>query len=319
MNWRMLNMADTGLCPDLFKPLEPDVEVVSLPANQAVLVERIQEFDAYFASLQVQLNQQVLERATRLRAIVTASTGLDHIDLDWARQKNITVISLKNEIQFLDSITATAEMAWCLLLATVRRLPPAFAAAREGRWARDEFRGHQLAGKTLGVWGYGRLGRMVAEYGKAFRMRVLACDLRPVVPRAGIEMVDLETLLQNSDVLSIHIHLTDANRKLVNPAAFAKMKQGAVLINTSRGAIIDEAALVAALDSGKLSGAGLDVIDGEWNPHLQQHPLIQYSNTHDHLIISPHLGGVTVESQEQAFRHSVEQFKYYLENRPPNA
>ena len=146
MNWRMLNMADTGLCPDLFKPLEPNVEVVSVPANQAVLAERIHEFDAYFAALQVQVNQQVLERATRLRAIVTASTGLDHIDLNLAQQKNITVISLKNEIQFLDSITATAEMAWCLLLATVRRLPSAFAAARQGREGQARARARRRQG-----------------------------------------------------------------------------------------------------------------------------------------------------------------------------
>ena len=150
----------------------------------------------------------------------------------------------------------------------------AFDAAKAGHWARDEFRGHQLSGKTLGILGYGRLGRMAAEYGKAFRMRVLACDVRKVEPAEGVEIVDFERLLRESDVLSIHIHLTEENRGLINTGAFAMLKPGAVLINTSRGAIVDEQAFLEALLSGRLAGAGVDVIEGEWNENLADHPLI---------------------------------------------
>ena len=131
-------------------------------------------------------------------------------------------------------------------------------------------------------------------------MRVLGCDTQPVTV-ANVEMVSFDHLLAQSDVLSIHIHLTEENRKLIDRQVFARMKPGAILINTSRGAIIDEAALIEALDRGTLAAAGLDVIDGEWREDLPQHPLIVYANTHDNLVISPHLGGVTYESQEMAF------------------
>jgi D-3-phosphoglycerate dehydrogenase len=308
-------MADTAACPDVFAPLaEIGAEVVTLAADQQVLLERIGEFDAYFASLQVRADAQVLSRAPRLRVIATPSTGTDHIDLAAAQQRNIAVLSLKDDTAFLNQLTATAELAWALLLATVRRLPAAVAAAKQGIWGRDQFRGHQLSGKTLGVLGYGRLGRMVAEYGKAFRMRVLACNDTPVSPAALVQMVSFDTLLRESDVLSIHIHLTDRNRKLINRNAIQRMKSGSVLINTSRGAIIDEAALLEALQTGHLAGAGLDVIDGEWEPDLISHPLLRYAREHENLVITPHIGGVTYESQRMAFDHTVQKLRSFLLN-----
>jgi D-3-phosphoglycerate dehydrogenase / 2-oxoglutarate reductase len=315
--WTMLNMADITASPRLFEPLEPCVEVVSMAPSHAALLKSIPRFDIYFASLHVCMNREVLERARRLRVIVTASTGLDHIDTDFAVERGITVLSLKADTRFLDSVTATAELTWALLLATVRRLPWAFAAVQQGRWARDEFRGRQLSGKTLGVLGYGRLGRMVAEFGKAFRMRVLACNNTPVAAAPGIPLVSFERLLEESDVLSIHIHLTEQNRRLIDASALARMKPGAILINTSRGGIVDEAALLDALDSGHLGGAGLDVIDGEWQPDLRSHALIAYSRTHQNLVISPHIGGVALEAQRAVFEHTVAKLKHHLqENRP---
>jgi D-3-phosphoglycerate dehydrogenase len=157
----------------------------------------------------------------------------------------------------------------------------------------------QLSGKTLGVLGVGRLGKMVAAYGNAFRMRVLGCDLNPIsVP--DVQQVDFDTLIRQSDVISIHIHLTPVNTRLINEAAFAKMKRGVVIINTSRGAIIDEEAFAKALQSGHVGAAGLDVIEGEWRSDLVNHPLIQYARAHDNLVIMPHVGGCTWESQRAA-------------------
>lgn len=313
MRWNILNTVDLGACLDALEPLKNIAEVTHLPALQDALLERIADFDAYIASLHVQMTRPLLERATRLRVIATASTGTDHIDLRCAQERGITVLSLKDDREFLDSITATAEMAWALLLATVRRLPWAFAAALEGRWARDEFRGRQLSGKTLGILGYGRLGSIVASYGRAFRMRVLACDVKPVTPAEGVEIVDFERLLAESDVLSIHIHLTEANRMIIDAAVLSRMKEGAVLINTSRGGIVDEAALLAALQSGHLGGAGLDVIDGEWRDDLDRHPLIWYAREHQNLVISPHIGGVAVEAQKAAIERMAAKLKLHLE------
>ncbi len=312
MRWQVLNMADISACPNVFASLKGIADVISLPAKQRKLLEKIHEFDVYFASLHVQMNREVLERASHLRVIATPSTGLDHIDITFARQRGVAILSLTQDTEFLEKITATAEMTWALLLATVRRLPWAFAAAKQGDWARDRFRGWQLSGKTLGILGYGRLGRMVAEYGKAFRMRVLTWDIRKVTPADGVELVSFERLLRESDVLSIHIHLTDENRGLINSKALAKMKNGAILINTSRGGLVDEEAFLQALLSGHLGGAGLDVIDGEWRDDLEQHPLIRYVNAHENLVISPHVGGVTFESQKMTLEYTVERLMGYL-------
>jgi D-3-phosphoglycerate dehydrogenase len=313
--WKVLNLADITFCLDVFETLQPVADVVSMPASPEILRENIAGFDAYFATLHARCDRGVLERAANLRVIATASTGLDHIDLEAARERGVEILSLKDDIEFLNSITATAEMTWALLLAVARRLPWSFAAACDGRWARDEFRGAQLSGKTLGVLGYGRLGRMTAEYGRAFGMQVLACETKPVQPAPDITMVDLPTLLRESDVLSVHVHLTPQNRGLLGRDELLSMKQGAILLNTSRGAIIDEAALLDQLQRGHLGGAGLDVIDGEWMDDLSSHPLIRHAKAHQNLVISPHTGGVTIESQRSTMAYSVAKLKNFLESR----
>lgn len=313
MKWRLLNMADLGACPDAFDSLSAEVEVVSMPPSRDALLRHLAAFDLYCASLQLRAGRDVLDQAPQLRAIVTVSTGLDHIDVDYAESRGIRVLSLRGDAVFLDTVTSTAELAWALLLAAVRRLPSACASALRGDWDRERFRGLQLSAKTLGVLGYGRLGRMVAEYGKAFRMRVLACDREPVQPADGVEMVCFETLLEQADVLSVHIHLTRENHRLLDARAFSRMKPGAVLVNTSRGAIVDESALLKVLASGRLAAAGIDVVDGELDGSLDQHPLIRYARDHDNLVISPHVGGVTLEAQRDAIRHMVGKLGAFLD------
>jgi D-3-phosphoglycerate dehydrogenase len=309
---QVLNMADTAACPTVFAPLDGIAHVTSLPADSDYLREEITNYDIYFASLFVRLDNDIIKRAHRLRVVVTPSTGLDHLDIDALEAHGISLLSLKDDTEFLSQVTATAEMTWALLLATVRRLPWAFDAARKGRWARDEFRGQQLSRKTLGVLGYGRLGKIVAEYGKAFQMRVLACDTKNIKPAGGVQMVDFQTLLRESDVLTIHIHLTQPNRDLLNAHAFNAMKPGAILLNTSRGGVVDENALLQALQSGHLGGAGLDVINGEWEENLSKHSLIRYANEHQNLVISPHIGGATWDSQRMAYEHMVAKLRRYL-------
>lgn len=275
------------------------------------LAQHLRDYDAYLASLHVRLDRPTILSAQRLKVVATPTTGLDHLDLNTLAERKIHLISLKHEIEFLDRVTATAELAWGLLLAAVRKIPAASRAAEQGQWARDRFRGRQLSGKTLGILGLGRLGKMVAAYGQAFRLNVLGCDLKPMnLP--GVRQVALDTLLRESDIISIHIHLTPENRSLLGPAQFASMKQGVVLVNTSRGAILDESALLQALVSGKVAAAGLDVIDGEWRTDLAEHSLIRYARTHENLVITPHLGGVTVESQIMTSQFIADKAADYL-------
>lgn len=308
---KVLCLFDTSIFPHTLDPIRDLTRIVEMEPTAENLRREIADTDIYIATLHQRLTADLIAAAPRLRCVVTCSTGLDHLDLKALEARGIELISLKYDRAFLDSVTATAELAWALLLALVRKIPSGFDAAKQGRWARDEFRGHQLSGKTLGVLGYGRLGAMVAEYGKAFRMRVLACDLKDFTA-PGVTRVGLDTLFRESDVLSVHIHLTPENTGLVDRRLFDLMKPGAVLINTSRGAIVDETAMLAALESGRLAGAGVDVIDGEWSPDLVNHPVIRYARTHDNLVISPHVGGVTFESQEMAFAHSIRKLRDWL-------
>lgn len=314
--WRVLNTNDVAHIPECLAPLRGIAEVVTLPATEETLDREISGCDAYLAGLAVKLTRDRIERCTRLRVVATSSTGTDHLDLACLKERGIPLISLKDDTAFLDGITSTAEMAWALMLGVMRRLPWSFEAARQGVWGRDRYRGRQLAGLTLGILGYGRLGRIMADYGKAFRMRVLACDVRPVPMAEGVGRVDFDTLLRESDVVSLHIHLTPENTGLLNRAAFGKMKKGAYLINTSRGAIVDETAFLEALESGHLGGAGVDVIHGEWDSNLAEHPLVQYARTHENLVISPHTGGLTIEAQRMTMTHTAQKLARFLETLP---
>ena len=312
---KVLCMHDVAPYPEALDPLREVAEVVCEPADQQRLVDIIAEYDAYVASLHVQVNADVLAAAKRLKVIATSSTGTDHIDLRRCDERGIAVLSIKTDYDLLNQVTCTAELAFGLLLGVVRRMPWAFDRAKEGVWARDEFRGHQLNGKTFGILGVGRLGTMSAQYAQAFRMRVIGCDLKKI-ELPFVEQVDFDTLLAQSDILTIHIHLTDETRGIIGREEFARMKPGAILINTSRGAIIDEEALVEALESGKLAGAGVDVIHGEWDSNLHDHPLIRYAREHQNLLITPHVGGVTYEAQSITLRHIAEKLARWLkENR----
>ena len=315
---KILCMVDLAPYPEAKAPLEEVAEVTYLPPSHDALVEVIPGYDAYFGHIHVRVDRPVIERGTRLRAIATPTTGTDHIDLDLARRRGIEIICIKTEYALLDTFTATAELAWGLLIACVRELPTAVARAHSGHWDRDLFTGHQLSGKTLGILGYGRLGKMVAEYGKAFRMRVIVCDIKEF-SAPGVEQVDFDALISESDVLSLHLHLTPETAGILSREAFARMKRGVVIINTSRGALIDEAAFLDALESGKVSAAGLDMIHGEWDEHLERHPLIHYAATHRNLIITPHIGGSTVESNRDARLFTARKLAEYLRRTAKNA
>ena len=303
--------ADLSCLPEVRKMIEKVFQVQYIKPESQVLAEALVDADAYYAALQVCITGEMMRNARRLKVITTPSTGMDHIDLKTAEEIGIEVLSLKDDRELLDKITATAELTWALLLACMRKMPSASAAARNGIWGRDMFRGHQIAYKTFGILGCGRLGTIVAEYAKAFKMRVIACD-KLSIKLSDVEQVSFDELLEQSDVLSIHIHLTEENTGLIDKHVFEKMKDGSVLINTSRGAIIDEEALLEALQSGKLMAAGLDVIHGEWMEDISKHHLIEYMQEHDNLIITPHVGGVTYESQQMAFEAAAKKLVDYL-------
>jgi D-3-phosphoglycerate dehydrogenase / 2-oxoglutarate reductase len=252
--------------------------------------------DVIWFRLAHRIDEQMLGQKPRCRILATPVTGLDHIDLAACESRGVRVVSLRGETEFLKNVRATAELTVGLTLSLLRNLPAAHAAARGGSWDRDRFRGRELFGRTVGIIGMGRLGTLVAGYFRAFGTRVIGFDPREDFPSDAAErMPTLGDLLAQSDIIVVLVKYDDSTRHLLAKREFAQIKHGAVLINTSRGGVVDEAALIVALESGRLSGAALDVLDGE--PAIEpSHPLVAYAREHDNVLLTPHIGGNTVES-----------------------
>jgi len=275
--------------------------LVDGPFDRAGLLDAVASAQVLVVRLAHQIDDEVLAAAPRLRVIASPTTGTDHIDLDAAEARGIRVVTLRGETAFLSSIRATPEHTWALLLALARHLPAAAAASHAGPWDRDALRGTELAGKRLGIFGFGRVGRIVAAFGAAFEMSVFAYDTAPN-PAPGVTMVgSLAELLEVSDVLLIHVPLDASTVGAIGAAQLARLPAGALLVNTARGAIVDEQAVVDALGSGRLAGAAVDVLDGERVPEaLRASPLLLYAGSHpDRAIVTPHIAGATWESMHR--------------------
>ncbi len=279
-------------------------DVIELPAGRSTLLRAAAQANVLIVRLANKIDREVFESAPALRIIVSATTGLNHIDLDEAARRGVAVLSLKGEVEFLKTITATAEHTWGLLLALIRNIVPASEAVRAGHWDRDQYLGLQLSGRTLGIVGYGRLGHIVADYATAFRMKVLYAD--PFVSDRvlnGPSKVDLPTLLAESDVVCLLAAYSEQNRHMIGKNELALMKRDAVFINSARGELVDQAALLNALRSNQIAGAALDVLDdeaGQTQASLACHPLISFAQTSARLLITPHVGGATRDSMRNA-------------------
>ncbi|MBO9360960.1 MAG: phosphoglycerate dehydrogenase [Thermoflexus sp.] len=272
---------------------DPEVEVVEArrPSSET-LRELVRTCDALIVRSGVRLDAKVLEAAERLRVIARAGIGVDNIDLEAATQRGILVMNTPAA-----STVAVAEHTFALLLALLRKIPPAWLSLQEGQWERERFLGVQLAGKTMGLLGLGRIGTEVARRARAFEMHVIAFD--PYIPEERalalqIELVpDLDELYARSDILSLHVPLTRETYRMLNRAAFEKMKPGIYLVNTARGAVIDEEALLEALNAGRVAGAALDTFSEE----PPRAPILHALITHERVLAVPHLGGSTREAQ----------------------
>jgi len=270
--------------------------------SQDELQARIPNYDVLVLRLGLQVNTDVIDAAPNLKFVVTPTTGLDHIDLEAANLKGIQVLSLKGEREFLDQVPSTAEHTFALMMVLLRKIPSSFDAVKDYQWRRDVFRGHELDGKIIGLIGCGRLGTMMARYCLAFGMRVLVYDPYQENLPEGIEQVEtLKDLLSTSDIVSLHVHLNEETREMISEAEFGQMKPGSVLINTARGAVVNETALLQALEYKHLAGAAVDVVCDEHQIEIEKtHPLIDFARRHDNIIITPHIGGATFEAVEKA-------------------
>ena len=284
-----------------------DVEV-RLNLTPAELIELLPPFDALVVRSQTKVTAAVVAAGTNLKVVGRAGTGVDNIDLKAATERGLLVVNAPGA----NSI-AVAELTLGLILSIARRLPQAHASLMSGKWERGLFMGSEVRGKTLGLLGLGRIGTEVARRARAFEMNVLAYDPFISAERAaqlGVTPASLDDVLAQADIVSIHVPLLDATRHLINAERIAQMKTGAWLINCARGEIVDEAAVAAALHSGQLGGAGLDVWATE-PPSAS--PLMGAPN----LVGLPHLGASTGEAQLVAAVDVAEGVVDALQGRTP--
>lgn len=255
------------------------------------LLKVIGDYDALIVRGRTKVTPAVFDAGKKLKAVGRAGVGVDNIDLKAAKAHQVTVVNSP-----LATTIAVAELALSLMLSVVREVPRADAGMKNGKWLKKELEGTELNQKTLGIIGYGRIGTAVGVRAAAFGMRLVAFD--PVrttedICRDGCEPLTLDDLLAQADIITIHTPLTDQTRGLLGADQFAKMKDGVYLIDAARGGVVDETALLAALESGKVAGAGLDVFVTE--PQTAT-PLV----CHPHVVTTPHIGAQTVEAQQRA-------------------
>ncbi len=269
------------------------------------LKDTIGDFDGLAMRSSTNVTAELLESATRLRVVGRAGIGVDNIDVPACTARGIVVMNTP----FGNAIT-TAEHAMAMMLSLARHIPQASASTHEGKWEKSKFMGMELTGKLLGLVGAGNIGSIVAQKAIGYGLRVQAYDPYLTEERAaklGVTKVELETLLDTSDIISLHVPKTKETANIIDASAINRMKKGSMLINCARGGLVDELALKVALDSGHLRGAALDVFEVE---PAKENPLFGTPN----LICTPHLGAATTEAQEKVAVQVAEQMSEYLLN-----
>jgi D-3-phosphoglycerate dehydrogenase len=262
------------------------------------------------ASMKVRLTDEILGAASNLKIISCATTGSDHIARNVLTRRNIPVRTLREDRALLLNLTPAAELSWALVLACARTLPAAFDHVKAGGWTRERFPGMMLNGRQMGIVGCGRIGTWMSRYAHAFGMRIVGYDPHLAALPDHIEPVTLPDLAALSDVISVHVPLTAETTGLISAELLRSVKQGAVLVNTSRGAVVNEAALLEALKSKRLSGAGLDVLVDE--PDVEKSALVDYARHHDNLIITPHCGGFSPDAVRVVCRRAAQKIMEWL-------
>jgi D-3-phosphoglycerate dehydrogenase / 2-oxoglutarate reductase len=282
---------------------ERSFDVVYLPQTKAPIAEQIRNADALIVRSATKVTSELIHGAPQLRAIGRAGVGVDNVDLDAATRRGIVVMNTPG-----GNATSVAEHTMALILGLARRIPQADSSLKLGRWEKKTLQGIEVRGKTLGLIGLGKIGMEVARLAEAFEMHVVAFDpyVSSLVAREqNVKLITLDELLKFSDFISLHSSLTPETHHLINAKTLASAKPGIRLINCARGELVSDKDLLAALESGQVAGAGLDVFETEppVNPGIASHP---------NVIATPHIAGSTEEAQEIVGIRIAEQVRDYL-------
>lgn len=287
----------------------PDVEVVkNTGLSEDELVSIIGDYDGLLVRSQTRVTARVMEAGTKLKVVGRAGVGVDNIDLPAATSRGIIVINAPDG----NTIT-TCEHTFAMMMAVARHIPQAYEKTVNGVWDRKSFLGVELRGKVLGVMGMGRIGSEVAKRAQAFGMDIWGYDPFLTEERAskmGIRLSSVDDIVRNADFITVHTPLTPETRHMIGAAQFAVMKPGMRIVNCARGGIVDEVALVDAVNQGIVAGAAFDVFEVE--PPAADHPFL----TNPHIIVTPHLGASTVEAQENVAIDVSEQVLNILRDKP---
>ncbi len=272
------------------------------------VISVIGDYDAIFTNpnkSKVYIGKDILDDAKKLKVICTASTGTNHIDKPYVAKLNLPILALTEEREVINRISSTAELAFSLTMASLRHVVKSHKAVLEGEWDYEKYIGRQMNCLTIGSIGYGRLGSMYSRYCKAFDSRVLVYDPYKDVKDKEIEQVDnLKYLLQESDVVAIHVHVTEETIGMINKECFDLMKKDVVLVNTSRGDMVNEVDLVDFLQSNPDARVATDVLADEIRNRMDS-PLLKFAKESEQIIITPHIGGMCREAQEIAYGHAA--------------
>ncbi|MGH9647378.1 MAG: hydroxyacid dehydrogenase [Bryobacteraceae bacterium] len=276
--------------------------VISNPKEYA---QHLADADALFVRSAVKVNADVLALAPKLRVIGRAGVGVDNVDLPAATAAGVLDMNTPG-----GNAVAVAEHTLGLMLCMARSIPQAIASTKSGKWEKKKFMGAELRGKTLGILGLGYIGQEVVKRARGFEMKIIACDpyANPkIAADLGVSLVSLDDLYAQSDYITLHLAITTETNKMLNDAAFAKMKPGVRVVNCARGELVDGEALARAIQSGKVAGAAIDVFETE--PPPAGDPLLALET----VLATPHIGGSTGEAQEIVGVRIVEQVVEYLQ------
>ena len=284
--------------PDVHNYLSNYADVDTKDLSKINLAKDFTRYDIFWFRLGFKIDRKLIETPGRkVSIIVCPATGIDHIDVKTCDINSIKVISLKGESVFLKEIRATAELTIGLILNVLRMLPAAIRSVNNDNWNRDLFRGNEIYGKTVGIVGMGRLGTIVSEILLSFGAKIIGFDTKKRFVK-NVKMVkSLTELVRLSNIVTVHVDYNKKNHHMFNDDFFSAFNKNSVFINTSRGALVDEKALIKSLQNGHLNGAAVDVIEDEYN--YRKNKLIKYAKKNENLLISPHIGGSTYESFEK--------------------
>lgn len=252
------------------------------------------------------INSEIL-CGSKIRIINTCSTGTNHLDLDYCKANKITVLSLKNDLKLIKQLPSTSELSFGLMISLIRKINESFDSVKNFNWNYTKYTGRQLSGLTVGVIGYGRLGKIFCKQLLGFNVNIVVVD--PYVKKCKYKKMTLLKALPLVDILVLHVHVTKETKKMINNKTLRLMKNNSFIINTSRGELVDEKAIVRRLKQKKLQGYATDVISDEFSD-INKSLLIKESKKLP-ILITPHIGGMTEEGQQKAYMHAVNKLRRF--------